>query len=110
MWEKLRDLEHKVSTLIASLVELEWYCCVVDLCMCLAYQVDLVCGRWIASDWGGCVVVQVEYASSIHHDNIVRLLDVFAEGRQLVLVVRRHSWLESAFLCLVTFAVHNWNS
>ncbi|GMH43538.1 hypothetical protein BSKO_11460 [Bryopsis sp. KO-2023] len=29
---------------------------------------------------------EVEYASSMRHDNIVRLLDVFAEGKQLILV------------------------
>lgn len=29
---------------------------------------------------------EVEYASTLRHDNIVRLLDVFAEGKQLILV------------------------
>ena len=36
----------------------------------------------------GLLCCQVEYASSMRHLNIVRLLDVFAEGKQLVLVVR----------------------
>lgn len=35
--------------------------------------------------------LQVEYASSMCHSNIVRLLDVFAEGKQLILVVRLES-------------------
>ncbi len=32
--------------------------------------------------------VQIAFSSSVSHDNIVRLLDVFAEGQQLVIVVR----------------------
>ena len=31
---------------------------------------------------------EIAFSSSMKHDNIVRLLDVFAEGQTLVIVVR----------------------
>lgn len=35
---------------------------------------------------------QINFSSSVQHENIVRLLDVFMEKQQLVIVVSWHPW------------------
>lgn len=46
---------------------------------------------------GMCAHMQIESASCLQHPNIARLLDVFAHGDQLVLVVRSPQ-AQSAYL------------
>lgn len=41
----------------------------------------------VLATWFDCLA-QIAFSSSMHHENIVRLLDVFAEKQQLVIVVR----------------------